>query len=347
MWRDTLRDLQWRRRRFIIAVVGSSLVFAVTLLIGGISNSFRAEARRSVEALGIDAWVVNEGVIGPFTGVSLVDTGRANEIVRMDGVRRADPILVVPEAVEPSAEGAQVWGHVIGGLGSPDVTEGRPVRRSGEAVVDDRLGASVGDRVSFGGTSFRVVGLAHGLTLFGGRPSLYVPIGDLQRVTLNGLRFATAIGVRGNPAAAPPGMHTVTPDELRIDLLQPVKNAIGAIDTVRVLLWIVAASIIGAVVYLSALERMRDFAVYKATGAGTSTLAAGLAVQATLLSLVAAGLSAGLAKLLIPAFPMAVEVPVSSILFLLALAVVIGAVASLFAARRAGTVDPAIAFGGP
>jgi putative ABC transport system permease protein len=113
------------------------------------------------------------------------------------------------------------------------------------------------------------------------------------------------------------------------------------------MLWIVAGSIIGAVVYISALERVRDFAVFKATGQSTAMLAAGLAMQAGLIGLVAAVLSAGIAKLLVPTFPMAVEVSLGSVALLIGVAVLIGGLASLFAARRATSVDPAIAFGGP
>jgi putative ABC transport system permease protein len=347
VWRDTLRDLQWRRRRFVIAIVGTALVFAVTLLIGGLADSFRAEARRTVDALGIDAWVVNKGTTGPFTGVSLLDAGRAAEVRQIAGVRRADPVLILPQPVVPSSASCQVFGYVPGGVGTPPVVRGRAARASGEAAVDDTLGAKIGSRVLISGVAFRVVGVTHGLTLFGGRPSLYVPLADLQRLGINGLPMATGIAVQGRPSGAPPGMHVVSPDELRVDLLEPVKNAIGAIDTIRILLWVVAASIIGAVVYLSALERMRDFAVFKATGAATSALTVGLTAQAALLSVVAAALATGLARLIVPVFPMAVEVPLTSMLVLLGVAVVIGAAASGFAARRATVVDPAIAFGGP
>jgi putative ABC transport system permease protein len=348
VWRDTLRDLQWRRRRFVIAVVGASLVFAVTLLIGGLADSFRAEARRTVDALAIDGWVVRYGTIGPFTGVALVSADLAADMGRISGVRRADAIAILPQPVHPSKfPSAQVWGHVIGGIGTPPVTEGRREQRSGEAIVDDRLGPRVGAKITVGGLPFVVVGRTHGLTLFGGQPNLYVPIGDLQRISFNGLHMATAIAVRGHPSGAPEGMHVVSPEELRIDFLQPVKNAIGAIDTIRLLLWIVAGSIIGAVVYLSALERLRDFAVFKATGASTSNLFAGLMLQSTLLSVVASVLSVGVARLLVPIFPLSVDVPVSSQFLLVGVAVIIGGVASLFAVRRASTVDPAIAFGGP
>jgi len=218
VWRDTLRDLQWRRRRFVVAVIGTALVFAVTLLIGGLAESFRAEARRSVESLGIDAWVSKAGTSGPFTGVSLIDAGVASTIARSPAVRRADPILVLPEAVEPSKfVSAQVFGFVPGGIGSPPTTEGTTVKRRGEAVVDDRLGPRVGDRIEIAKHPFTVVGLTHGLTLFGGQPNVYVAIGDLQVMSFNGVPLATAIGVHGRIAQAPPGLHAIDRKSTRLN----------------------------------------------------------------------------------------------------------------------------------
>ena len=47
-----LRDMQWRRLRFAIAVAGTSLVFAMTLVLTGLTNGFRAEDERTVDSLG-------------------------------------------------------------------------------------------------------------------------------------------------------------------------------------------------------------------------------------------------------------------------------------------------------
>ena len=51
-----LRDLQWRKRRFVIAIVGTGLVFAMTLVLTGLANGFRVEATRTVDSLGVDAF---------------------------------------------------------------------------------------------------------------------------------------------------------------------------------------------------------------------------------------------------------------------------------------------------
>jgi putative ABC transport system permease protein len=132
--------------------------------------------------------------------------------------------------------------------------------------------------------------------------------------------------------------------EARRDLLRAVSNARSGINLIGLLLWLVAATIIGSVIYLSALERTRDFAVFKATGTSNATILADLVVQAVLLSLVAAGFGVLVATLIGPRFPVPVVIPVSALMLLPALAVVVGLLASLAGLRRAIAVDPAIAF---
>ena len=43
------RDLQWRRRRFLIAVLGTALVFAMTLVLAGLSAAFVNEVDRTID----------------------------------------------------------------------------------------------------------------------------------------------------------------------------------------------------------------------------------------------------------------------------------------------------------
>ena len=57
----SLRDLQWRLRRFIIGVLATGLVFAIALLLSGIDASFQNEAKRAINAFGADEWVVSDG----------------------------------------------------------------------------------------------------------------------------------------------------------------------------------------------------------------------------------------------------------------------------------------------
>jgi putative ABC transport system permease protein len=54
-----------------------------------------------------------------------------------------------------------------------------------------------------------------------------------------------------------------------------------------------------------------------------------------------------LSLVLVPLFPMHVDVPMSAYLLLPVVGVVIGLLASAAGMRRAVTIDPALAFGGP
>jgi putative ABC transport system permease protein len=130
------------------------------------------------------------------------------------------------------------------------------------------------------------------------------------------------------------------------DLQRPLKQATQTINFLCVLLWIVAAGIIGSIVYLQALERVRDFAVLKATGTTNSALLGGLALQAVLLSLLSAVAAVVLAALLSPLLAMPAEISRGAYLLLPVIAVIVGLLASLAGLRRAVGVDPALAFGG-
>lgn len=66
--------------------------------------------------------------------------------------------------------------------------------------------------------------------------------------------------------------------------MRPMTAAVGALTFMAVLLWVVAALIVGSVIYLSALERTRDFAVLKAVGVSTRAVLAGLCLQAVIVA---------------------------------------------------------------
>jgi len=84
-----------------------------------------------------------------------------------------------------------------------------------------------------------------------------------------------------------------------------------------------------------------------AVGVATRSILGGLAVQAVVVAVLAALLGGMLSVLLGPLFPMRVDIPTLAFVLLPVIAVVIGLLASVAGLRRAITVDPALAFGGP
>jgi putative ABC transport system permease protein len=348
MWRVALRDLQWRRRRFVIAVLATSLVFGMTLLMTGVNASLHNEGRRIVAALGADAWLVAGGASGPFTTSTPIPAAAADRVAATPGVLRADPLVILHSTLRrPTVRDVNVIGARPGGLGAPPLAEGRAVNGPGELVADTALGLRPGDRIELSGLELEVVGLADQVTWYFGTPTVFLAIQDAQGLGFDGQPLAMAIITQGVPRRAPAGLQVLSDGQAQADLERPLASGTQSLAFINALLWLVAAGIIGSIVYLSALERQREFAVLKATGAANHSLLVGLALQAVLLSATAAVLAGGIARLLAPAFPFTVEIPPLALARLLGIAVLVGLVASAAGLRRAVGVQPALAFGGP
>jgi putative ABC transport system permease protein len=301
MWTLTLRDLQWRRRRFLVAVLATALVFTIALLLSGVSASLFNEIDRTVELFEADAWVVPESTSGPFTAAGAFPGPAASGIRTWPGVRTAVPLAITRSTVE--GEDVNVIGY--GNGFSMKVASGAMPDGPGQVVADGRLGVGVGEKFRMADHEWTVVGLVHGITYFGGIPSVIGRLPDVQAAMVSGLDLVTAVRLEGAPTEVPAGWRALDNRAVRADLARPLANATQSIDFIRVLLWIVAAGIIGSIVYLSALERVRDFAVLKATGTTTASMASGLAVQAVLLAAAAALAASVAATLAVPAFPLA------------------------------------------
>jgi putative ABC transport system permease protein len=110
-------------------------------------------------------------------------------------------------------------------------------------------------------------------------------------------------------------------------------------------MWLMAAGIVGTMVYLTALERSRDIAVFKAMGTSTGVLFGDMATQGLMLALIACAVGAVIEVLLEPLMPFMVEVPAAAYLQVAIVGVVVGLVAAFVGLRRAVHIDPALAFG--
>ena len=359
IWLASVRDLQWRWRRFFLAALATGLVFGLALMMSGVANSFTVEVRDTVNEFGARSWFVPTGSAGPFTVAAAFPASVAGKIERDPGVTAAAPILVSraltsgalsasgsSTATASSERDVNVIGVVPGALGSPHVSDGQPLHRQDSAVVDESLGVHVGEQIALNGTRFNVVGRVRGVTYFAGIPAVFVTLGAADRLTADGRPLATAVLVRGTPMHPIQGFSALTAAQVRADLARPTTQAAKTIQLIELLLWLVAAGIIGAIIYLSALERRGDFAVLKAVGTPSSHLFIGLVIQAVLIALGAAVIGALVEIPMSGSSQMAVRIAGSDYLRVPVVAVVVGILASILPARRAARVDPAIAFGG-
>jgi putative ABC transport system permease protein len=344
-----LRDMQWRRRRLVIAIISTGLIFAMTLVLIGLSNGFRVEAQRSVDSLGVDTFVLKAGAAGPFLGATPFAQADLTQIAAEPGVEAAVPLACAASTVKDGASrrNVTVFGAPGRGLGMPGTSEGRAPSAPDEVAVSSTLERHVGDEIQVGARTMRVVGIVPDSTALAKTPNIFLTTEGVQRLSYNGQPIISSIAIKGTPQRLPDGYQVVDRAAGATDLLRPVQVASGSITIVAGLMSIVAVLIVGSVVYLSALERLRDFAVFKAIGVPTRSILAGLALQAVIVALLAAVLGVAFSLVLGPTFPMIVAVPTAAYLGLPLAAIVIGLLASVAGFRRAVAVDPALAFGGP
>ena len=344
-----LRDMQWRRRRFAIAVLSTAIIFAMTLVLTGLANGFRTEAQRTVDSLGVDQFLVKAGASGPFVGATPFAPVDLRRVAAAPGVQQAVPLAYAggTATLDGTTRNVDIFGAPERGPGMPAVTAGRAPAAPDEVAVSSTLGRNVGDEVEIASRTLRIVGVVENSTALANLPNVFLTTRGAQQLVYGGEPLAASLGIRGALDQPPPGYRAVDRAGAIEDLLRPLKVAVNSITIVAVLLWIVAVLIVGSVIYLSALERLRDFAVFKAIGVPTRSVMAGLALQAIIVALLAALVGAGLSLVLGPLFPMQVIVPTAAFVALPVIAVVIGLIASAAGLRRAVAVDPALAFGGP
>lgn len=338
----TLRDLQFRARRVALVTALVALVLTLLYLMSGLVHHLQTEPHDAVDGIGADWWILADGIPGPFTAVSVVPIDARGAF----GADAAPIVSARAGVVVGSQESTEIVlvGHEPGHLGRPRISDGRAVSDSGEAVVDSSLEATIGDVIGIGPAEFTVVGMTSDSTVLAGQPLVFVDLGSAQDLTFQSREVTSGFLLTGDRPADVDGFTILSAEEAADDTLGPIESAVSSIDLIRILLWIVTAIVMGAVVYLSALERERDFAVLKAVGASGASLGAGLAVQAVIIALAAAAIGAVMAKLIEPVFPLPVTIPMVSLVTVPIAAVVVGVLSALTGVRRVNRTDPAQAF---
>jgi putative ABC transport system permease protein len=341
-----LRHVQSRRRRFLVAAIGAGLVLALSMIMTGITASFRNEAARTIALTGADHWVVPIGATGPFTTTRLIDDNTVRSLEADPSIDDAAPILVTRQSVVAKGEPlfSILMGVEPGRLGAPRPSTGAGLDGPNQAIVDTRFHVPVGSTLKISGRSFMVVGTVRS-SLFAATPVVFVGLDDARQLSVEGATLSSAVLVRGSVNELPAGMKALAPDAAIADAMEPLKSANQTIAMVRTLLWVVAMFIVGSVLYLNALERTKDFAVFKAVGTSSRAIAGGLVVQALIAALLASCVAAALAVILAPRFPMSVEISTATYLTLPLVALAVALVGAAGGMKRAFTLPPSLAFG--
>ncbi len=332
-----LRDLQYRRWIVGLTILLMAIVMTLLFIMSGLVNQFNTEPGLATQRAGGDRnWIVAQGTGGPFTSPRPID---AEMFTSVPG----DDVLVTMGSLDGLR--VSIVGRNYDRATEPVLTTGTYPLQPGDIVIDESAGYQVGDPVLFGRAPGRVVGLTSDATVLAGVPIVFVELGFHQDIALGGRNLILARLTDQIPERLPPELKLMTPDEVAEDTLLPLDGAIASVTLVQVLLWLITIIIIAAIIYISALERTRDFAVLKAVGGKNRDLGLSLLVQGVVMTLLAVAVAGVLQMFLAPSFPLKVRVA-SSAWFTIGA----GAVAAALAAGLAGVMKvrataPAEAFG--
>lgn len=319
----------------------------MTLVLGGLSESFEVEAKNTLNAINATTFYTGPDTTGPFMGAGPLLANTVDKVAAaVSGPHHAEPVLFRTLTVnDAKKQTVAAFGVLPGHLGDPIPDQGQRLSgKPGEAIVDQRLGYKPGESFVLAGSKLTVVGTLDNATLLGGSPTAFMSLHDMQQAGYGGAPIITAVASDA-PAVPIEGLTSWDRSDSAQDLVRPLRAARDTITFISVLLWAVAMCIIGSVAYLSAVERSRDFAVFKATGIPTREIVAGLLIQASITAAIAATIGGIIAVSLTPVVPMPIVISPRSLLTLPLIAIAAGMLASLAAARRAVKADPALAFG--
>ncbi len=347
VWMVAWPDFRARLQRFLVIGLGMALVLAITLLLSAFSEGFRLRSERLLDVFGGDRYLVAAGSSGPMTSTTPLPASLGDIAETAGAVAR--PVFLAPNAILVDGQPAGVI--VVGSDGDEPglrVVEGRAIGGPGEALADvEVVELALGDRFTLAGQPFTVVGRTEHATWDIANAALFVDRQQALGLFADGQDVATAIAIEGEGelSGLPEGVEVQPREQAFDDVLSRTADAKRSIDSFKVTLWALAVVIVAAVLYLAALERVRDFAIFKATGAKNADLVLGLALQAAFVGLIAGVSSVGLAHAMKPIYPGLLSLPVRVAWPVIPVAVVIAVLSSIAGVRRAIRVDPSQAFG--
>jgi putative ABC transport system permease protein len=206
------RDILHSWRKFVLTGLGLGLLIGVTLTMAGVYRGMVDDARMLLNNSGADLWVVQKDTQGPYAESSSLRDDSYRAILAMPGVARAANVTYFTMQVRRDAEEtrAMVVGIEPGQPGQPDyLTGGRHITRNHyEAVVDEKTGFRLGDRIQIRRHAYTVVGLTRRMVSSGGDPMVFIGLRDAQEAQFlkdNDAILNDRARTAANPALNRPG----------------------------------------------------------------------------------------------------------------------------------------------
>lgn len=351
--------------RFAICVGGIAVSTMLVLVLFGAYRSVSASVMQFLGQRGQDLWVAPMGTDNLIRASAYLDVTALDEIRRMRGVSRVDPILLRFGTAEANHHRLTLMGigfRTPGGLGGPPVIEsGTMPVAAGEVALDrsaaHRLRVHVGDVLAVNGTDMKVVGITSGTNLLATQ-FLFGNIDAARASTLPPASFGI-IEVAGGASAQEvaerirqrfPKLEVMTRDSFMANNLREIGSGFQPMLLLISILGVASAALLVAFLIEGVVEQRRgELAVLLATGATPATIATGLMMNAAKLLVagiavgaVAAHLLAYLIEVVAPVIPLAYSI--GDLVVVTTLLSISGILAAFVPLVRLKDIDPLEAF---
>lgn len=198
--RYLLKELFYRRRRTLIAVVGLSVGIAILITINGLSIAYREAAREPLKDIGADITIQRSGNVpekleGPVFACSAVtiQEEEIEKIAKLDGIQGLSQALLL-WIFEPSrfavVLGVDARNPIGPGVLRSFVTEGQFLEgEKAEALLEvayaRQYAIGLGDRVTVAGREYPVVGIVDASRAAKiAVANIYLPLEEAQQIAV-------------------------------------------------------------------------------------------------------------------------------------------------------------------
>lgn len=363
--------LAWRlmvfdRLRLGITVAGIGVAVMLVLFLMAVHDGIQRESNGYVERRPVAAWIAQENTTNFVKSSSFLPIAARASFAAVPGVEEVTPMLRLITTLDLPAGAVSV---IVVGIETlspaalPDVRAGRAAPGRGELVLDGafarRHALAIGDTVTVQGRRFTIVGLSHGtnavLTQFG-----FIALADAHEL-LGVPQLTSFFLVRAVPgvdadtlvarlAGRVPRARAFTRDAFaRANLRELQEGLIPILVTVATMGGVVALIVLTLLLSGAVLEQRETYAVLKALGASSGTLARVVVTQslAAVLGGVACGvllyaLCAPIVLRLVPLLALALHP--AAVLAVASAAIAVGLFGALTPLWRVAHIHPAELF---
>lgn len=299
-----LREIRHAKLRYLLITGVIVMVSALVFILSGLSNGLASGNSAAIDALSVDALIINEGSDYQLDRSSL-SIDLVDEVASQEGVDDAEPFGATAANVRQNDSEGLLGISIIAvdpeGFAAPEPESGDPLGDENVVVIDQTLeneGVSIGDTLTLdpGGVELEVVGSVSDRS-YRLVPTLYMPLSLWQefRADTAGAEpdAISAVLVQGE-TEAPDGTMLASQTEI-VENLPGYSEQALTLMLIQVFLVVIAAGIVAAFFYIITLQKIPELGVMKAIGTKTVYLAKTLLSQVILLGVAGVIIGMGIA----------------------------------------------------